>query len=87
VAFFLARLVVLSGSGNGGLGADAVFYGATALMSITDNAALTYLASLVPGLCDEFKVASEAKCGHRRGPDRDCQCAQSGWRGHSQGQV
>jgi predicted cation transporter len=37
--------------------ADAVFYGATLLTAITDNAALTYLASLVPGLSDEFKVA------------------------------
>jgi Na+/H+ antiporter NhaD/arsenite permease-like protein len=40
-----------------GLSADAVFYGATALTSITDNAALTYLASQVPGLDPEFKVA------------------------------
>ena len=40
-----------------GLSADAVFYGATALTAITDNAALTYLGSLVPGLSDEFKVA------------------------------
>lgn len=31
-----------------------VFFGATA---ITDNAALTYLGSLVEGLSDEFKVA------------------------------
>jgi predicted cation transporter len=57
VAFFLAGLVVLGGSSHGGLGADAVFYGATALTAITNNAALTYLASLVPGLSDEFKVA------------------------------
>jgi Na+/H+ antiporter NhaD/arsenite permease-like protein len=27
------------------------------LTAITDNAALTYLGSLVPGLSDEFKVA------------------------------
>jgi predicted cation transporter len=40
-----------------GLSADAVFYGATALTAITDNAALTYLASQVPGLSNEFKVA------------------------------
>jgi len=40
-----------------GLSADAVFYGATALTAITDNAALTYLASQVPGLDTEFKVA------------------------------
>jgi MFS family permease len=64
VAFFLAGLVVLGGQQSWwlqpllmDLSADAVFYGATALTAITDNAALTYLASLVPGLSDEFKVA------------------------------
>ncbi len=64
VAFFLAGLVVLGGQQAWwlqpalmGLSSDAVFYGATALTAITDNAALTYLASLVPGLSDEFKVA------------------------------
>jgi hypothetical protein len=64
VAFFLGGLVVLGGQQSWwlqpllmGLSADAVFYGATVLTAITDNAALTYLASLVPGLSDEFKVA------------------------------
>jgi hypothetical protein len=64
VAFFLAGLVVLGGQQSWwlqpllmGLSADAVFYGATLLTAVTDNAALTYLASLVPGLSDEFKVA------------------------------
>ena len=64
VAFFLAGLVVLGGQQSWwlqplllGLSADAVFYGAIALTAITDNAALTYLASLVPGLSEEFKVA------------------------------
>ena len=64
VAFFLAGLVVLGGQQSWWLqpllmelSADAVFYGATVLTAITDNAALTYLASLVPGLSDEFKVA------------------------------
>lgn len=37
--------------------ANAVFFGATALTAITDNAALTYLGSLVPGLSSEFKTA------------------------------
>jgi Na+/H+ antiporter NhaD/arsenite permease-like protein len=37
--------------------ANAVFFGATALTAITDNAALTYLGSLVQGLSDEFKYA------------------------------
>ena len=64
VAFFLAGLVVLGGQQSWwlqpllmSLNADAVFYGAIALTAITDNAALTYLASLVPGLSEEFKVA------------------------------
>jgi hypothetical protein len=64
VAFFLAGLVVLGGQQAWwlqpllmGLSADAVFYGATVLTAFTDNAALTYMASLVQGLSDEFKVA------------------------------
>ena len=64
VAFFLAGLVVLGGQQSWwlqplliGLSDDALFYGVTVLTAITDNAALTYLASLVPGLSDEFKVA------------------------------
>lgn len=64
VAFFLAGLVVLGGQQQWWLepllmsmSADAVFFGATALTAITDNAALTYLGSLVPGLSDEFKYA------------------------------
>jgi hypothetical protein len=64
VAFFLAGLVVLGGLQQWwlqplllGMDAQAVFFGATALTAITDNAALTYLGSLVPGLSDAFKVA------------------------------
>lgn len=64
VAFFLAGLVVLGGLQQWWLqpvlmsmDANAVFFGATALTAITDNAALTYLGSLVQGLSDEFKVA------------------------------
>jgi len=62
VAFFLAGLVVLGGQQRWWLqplmmdmSSDAVFFGATALTAITDNAALTYLGSLVEGLSDEFK--------------------------------
>ena len=62
VAFFLAGLVVLGGQQQWWLqpvlmnmSADAVFFGAAALTAITDNAALTYLGSLVEGLSDEFK--------------------------------
>jgi hypothetical protein len=64
VAFFLAGLVVLGGQQQWwlepllrGMDADSVFYGATALTAVTDNAALTYLGSLVGGLSDEFKYA------------------------------
>ena len=34
-----------------------MYYGAAALTALTDNAALTYLGSLVPGLSDEFKYS------------------------------
>jgi Na+/H+ antiporter NhaD/arsenite permease-like protein len=34
-----------------------VYFGATILTAFTDNAALTYLGSLVGGLTEEFKIA------------------------------
>jgi hypothetical protein len=64
VAFFLAGLVVLGGLQRWwlqplltGLDAGWVFWGATSLTAITDNAALTYLGSQVQGLSDGFKYA------------------------------
>ena len=64
VAFFLAGLVVLGGQQQWWLqpllmsmNSDQVFFGATILTAFTDNAALTYLGSLVEGLSDDFKVA------------------------------
>jgi hypothetical protein len=64
VAFFLAGLVVLGGQQQWWLqpvlmsmNADAVFLGATVLTAFTDNAALTYLGSLVEGLSGSFKYA------------------------------
>lgn len=64
VAFFLGGLVVLGGQQQWwlqpllmGMDDTAVFFGATALTAITDNAALTYLGSLVEGLSEEFKIA------------------------------
>lgn len=64
VAFFLAGLVCLGGLQQWwiqptlkGLEPNALYYLATALTAITDNAALTYLASLVEGISDEFKYA------------------------------
>jgi hypothetical protein len=64
VAFFLAGLVVLGGQQQWWLqpvltsmSSSTVFYGATALTAVTDNAALTYLGSTVEGLSDPFKYA------------------------------
>lgn len=64
VAFFLAGLVVLGGLQQWWLqqtllGVEPIplFFLATGLTAITDNAALTYLASLVQGVSDEFKYA------------------------------
>lgn len=64
VAFFLAGLVVLGGQQQWWLQAlmndispTVAYYGTTALTAITDNAALTYLGSLVEGLSWDFKYA------------------------------
>jgi hypothetical protein len=62
VGFFLAGLVVLGGMQQwwlqpvvSGMGPNALFFGATALTAVTDNAALTYLGSLIAGLSDHAK--------------------------------
>ncbi|MDT3684077.1 MAG: putative Na+/H+ antiporter [Pseudorhodoplanes sp.] len=64
VGFFLAGLVVLGGQQKwwlqpllSDMGPTALFTGATLLTAITDNAALTYLGSLVEGVSDEFKYS------------------------------
>src|SRR5688500_9960147 len=64
VAFFLAGLVVLGGLQRWwlqptltNLDENALFYGATLLTAITDNAALTYLGSMVDGVSEQFKYA------------------------------
>jgi hypothetical protein len=64
VAFLLAGLVVLGGQQQWWLepflmsmNSDVVFVGAAVLNAFTDNAALTYLGSLVDGLSDGFKYA------------------------------
>jgi hypothetical protein len=64
VGFFLAGLVTL-GSLQAywlkpliqNLNGSALFFGATGLTALTDNAALTYLGSLVEGISDELKYA------------------------------
>jgi hypothetical protein len=62
VGFFLAGLVVLGGMQQwwlqpivSGLEPLQLFFGATVLTAITDNAALTYLGSLIAGMSDEAK--------------------------------
>jgi hypothetical protein len=64
VGFFLAGLVTLGGMQRWwlqptlqGLDGTVLYLGATALTAITDNAALTYLGSLVQGIDDSFKFA------------------------------
>lgn len=62
VGFFLAGLVVLGGLQQwwlqdllGGLSPYVLYFGATALTAVTDNAALTYLGSLVEGTGDLWR--------------------------------
>jgi hypothetical protein len=62
VGFFLAGLVVLGGMQQwwlqpvvSNLGPTALFFGALGLTAITDNAALTYLGSLIAGLSEHEK--------------------------------
>jgi hypothetical protein len=64
VAFFLAGLVVLGSLQKWWLQPllesmtpTVAFYGTVALTGLTDNAALTYLGSLVEGTTQEFRVA------------------------------
>jgi hypothetical protein len=62
VGFFLAGLVVLGGMQQwwlqpivSSLAPTALFFGAIGLTAITDNAALTYLGSLIEGISDPAK--------------------------------
>lgn len=64
VAFFLAGLVVIGGLQQWwlspllkGMSPQTVYYGATVLTAFTDNAAITYLGSLITGAGDAFKYA------------------------------
>ena len=64
VAFFLGGLVVLGGLQSWwlqpalvGVEPNVLYYLATALTAITDNAALTYLASLVEGVSADYQYA------------------------------
>lgn len=64
VAFFLAGLVTLGGLQKwwlqdvlAGMAPTVLFFGTTALTALTDNAALTYLGSLVEGVTPAFQYA------------------------------
>jgi hypothetical protein len=64
VAFFLAGLIVLGGHQKwwlqpmlAGMDSTTLFFGATMLTAVTDNAALTYLGSLLEGTSAEFRYS------------------------------
>jgi len=64
VGFFLAGLVVLGGMQQwwlqpivSSMSPKALYFGATALTAVTDNAALTYLGSLISGISEEAKYS------------------------------
>lgn len=64
VGFFLAGLVTLGSLQSywlqpliTSMSGSSLFFGATGLTAITDNAALTYLGSLVEGIDDQLKYA------------------------------
>ena len=64
VAFFLAGLIVLGGHQKWwlqpvltGMDSTVLFFGATLLTAITDNAALTYLGSLLEGTTADFRYS------------------------------
>ena len=72
VAFFLAGLVVVGGLQQwwleplvSGMSANALFWGAMGLTAITDNAALTYLGSLIPNLpaASQYSLVAGAVAG------------------------
>ena len=94
VAFFLAGLVVLGGQQRwwlqevlSRLDETALFYGATALTAITDNAALTYLGSLVEGVSEEYKYALVAGAVAGGGLTVIANAPESGRVCHPQGQF
>jgi Na+/H+ antiporter NhaD/arsenite permease-like protein len=64
VGFFLAGLVTLGSLQSWwlkplieGMNGATLYFGATGLTALTDNAALTYLGSLVEGISDDLKYA------------------------------
>lgn len=73
VGFFLAGLIVLGGAQRwwlepliAGLEPTIMFFSAIALTAVTNNAALTYLGSLIPGMSDAAKymlVSGAITCG------------------------
>jgi hypothetical protein len=82
VAFFLAGLMVLGGLQQwwlqpivSALLRTALFFGAAALTAVTDNAALTYLGSLIVGTSGRGQVRTGRV--RRRGwrSNSDCRCS------------
>jgi hypothetical protein len=84
VAFFLAGLVVLGGLQQwwlqpllAGMSDKVLFAGAVSLTALTDNAALTYLGSLVEGFCQRT-ICAGCRCSDRRWFNCGGECAESG---------
>lgn len=84
---FLAGLVVLGGLQRwwlqpivAGLEPLALFFGALSLTAITDNAALTYLGSLIEGISDASKYMLVAGAVAGGGLTVIAKRAQPGWR-------
>jgi hypothetical protein len=99
VGFFLAALIIHGGCQQwwiapvlGSLSKWPLMIGATILTAFNDNAAVTYLASLVPGFSDAFKYVVMAGGSYWRRANRNSQLAKSGrsidprvaiWRGRN----
>ena len=85
VGFFLAGLVIHGGLQGwwiapvlASLSETPLFLSSTLLTAFNDNALITYLATLVPNLDEQLKIADRRGRGHGRGPDRHRQRAQPG---------
>ncbi len=88
VGFFLAGLVIHGGLQGwwiapvlGSLAEVPLFFAATVLTAFNDNALITYLATLVPGLRARAQARGGSGRGGRRGSHGDRQRPQSRWAG------
>ena len=83
VGLFLGGLVVLGGLQGwwlspvlSNMSSTALFYGATALTAVTDNAALTYLGVAGRRASSRRQILAGGRCGERRWAYRHCKRSQ-----------